>query len=540
MKVKKKAALLAAGAVVTATVAVPVLSGSNTGTTRDLPDSAQELVDSTTALYDKSEDRGLTLPEDPGIRDVRDGMYGMAPTQGRDMELKISAEGAIEAGDDLTLCHQFERVGDANNILDNSTLLAVDTATYEGVTYMAIVLTRVVEEGPFTYLGVVELGDTPKVGGMIVLSEGALTDADVAIVPTSGLVIAAYAKGDVAWARCAQIGPDATLESKSRCDWATGNPVNVNVAVDELISVVFSCVHEVDGSPVITVVQGFQQLPDPTLGISEPIDLTVERFPALRNMSFDPAQAPGNWDLAITGNWNVEGSFAVDGTAYLSCPKEGDDGHNVITLRTDREWIHPVSHTERVFEGEVNGGTSVEAGRADYPLGLVVTVNRNDQTGKAWATLRGYILEDAYGYPSGRDLTSTRAVTAQDITDVDVVYNPTLGAISMVADGVLYLTTYEVPSCDRGPTLSAGDNIARGMSVGTGDGTVWCVTESKDGLIWLSKYVPVPVVRKAYDGDTVDGTAIQGGEPGAMCKASIWRDASDDYFKPTEGGEGQA
>ncbi len=528
MTKKQKAAALAAGAVVTAAVGAA-----------SLPNSAQDLVDSTQALYVKSEDRGMTLPEGPGIRDVRDGMYDMAPTQGRDMELVISEDGAIEAGDDLTLCHQYKQDGEPLMLLDNAALLAVDTAKYEGTTYAAVVCTRVVEDVPVTYLGVVELGETPKMGGIIPLAEGALPEADVAIIPYTGMAVAVYAKDGVAWARCAQIGPGATLESKSYSDLVAGDPVNLTVAADEFVCFAFSCVRTVDGVPTISVVQGLQQYPDTTIGYSEPIDLTADHFPALKNLTFDPAQAPAKWDLAITAPTpqTETANFNTDGAAYLSCPKPGGKGHNLITLRTGGEWLHPVSHMERTFDGEVSGGTAVYAGTADTPIASVITTNRNPETGKAWATMSGYTLEDAYDYPQGRDLVSTKAVTAREITDVASISYDCPGVISMVADGQLYLTAFELPSGDRGPTQAVAENVARTMIADAWDSTVWCVTQSRDGLLWLTKYIPERVVRKAYSGDTVDGTAIQGGEPGATCKASIWRDAADDYFQPIEGGE---
>ncbi len=527
MTKKQKAAVLAAGAVVTAAVGAA-----------SLPDSAQELVDSTQALYVKSEDRGMVLPESPGIRDVRDGMYDMAPTQGRDMELVISEEGTIEAGDDLTLCHQYKQDGDPLMLLDNATLLAVDTAKYKGTTYAAVVCTHVVDEVPFTYLGVVELGETPKMGGIIPLAEGALPEADVAIIPFSGLVVAVYAKDGIAWAECAQIGDGATLESKGYSDLVTGDPVNLNVAADEFVCFAVSCVRTVEGVPTISVVQGLQEYPDTTIGYSEPIDLTADHFPALKDLSFDPAQAPAKWDLDITAPspQTETVNFLTDGAAYLSCPKAEGKGHNLITLRTGGEWLHPVSYSARTFDGEVSGGTKVYAGTADTPLANVITTNRNPETGKAWATMSGYALADTYEYPKGRDLVSTKAVTAREITDVASTSNDCPGAISMVADGILYLTAFEIPQCDRGPTQAVAENVARAMLADTWNNTVWCVTQSRDGLLWLTKYVPETVVRKAYSGDTVDGTAIQGGKPGETCKASITRPPDDDYFAP-DGGE---
>lgn len=543
MTKKQKAAALAAGVAITAAVG-----------TASLPDSAQELVDATQSLYAKSEDRGITLPEDPGIRDVRNGMYDMAPTQGRDMELTVSAEGPIETGDNLTLCHQFKKSGGSTMFLDNATLLAVDTAYYtdtetkEVTTYAAIVFTRVVDEGPYTYMGVMELGETPTLGGMIILAEGALPEADVTILPAYGLAVATYTNFGVSWAKCAQIGPGATLENAGRCEVATGDPVNLNVDSDEMVNLVFSCVRTVDGKSVISVVHGVPQTKEnlTTLVLSEPIDLTADRFPALKNLTFDPAQAPEQWDLAITADFSAISeepetiteatAFLYDGTAYLSCPKADGKGQNVIILRTGEELLHPVSLTERTFDGEVSGVTAVTA----YPgnTGVVATINHDPRDGSSWATLQSYNLADTYDYPHGRHEASTGSVIAQSITDVGFAIGTSPWPSMMVADGTLYLTAHEMFRHDRGPTQAVAENVARGTVMITGDDTVWCVTQSTDGALWLTPYKAEKVVRKAYEGSTVDGTAIQGGEPGETCKASIWRDATDDYFAPIGGGEG--
>ncbi len=219
----------------------------------------------------------------------------------------------------------------------------------------------------------------------------------------------------------------------------------------------------------------------------------------------------------------------------MSCPKADGKGHNVIILHTGMELLHPVSLTERTFDGEVNGATAVNA----YPInvGVVATTNHDPRDGRSWATLQSYDLADTYDYPHGRYVASTGPVIAQSITDVGFAVGTSPWASMMVADGTLYLTSHELLRHDRGPTQAVAENVARGTVMCTGDDTVWCITQSTDGAIWLTPYKAEKVVRKAGQGDTVDGTAIQGGEPGATCKASIWRDAADDYFKPIEGGE---
>lgn len=534
MTKRQKAGVLAAGVATTAVVGFGAYLA--TPEEPDLPKSAQEMVDATKALYEKAEDRGMTLPNTPGIRDVRDGMYEMAPTNGREMELVVSSEGPIENGDDVVLCHQYVE-GEPMMFIDNATLLAVDRATYDGVSYASVVFTRNVDGEPFTFMGVIQLNrdGTSVLGGMVPVTDGAVTDADVAIFPVTGLTVAVYTKGDVAKGKIAQIGAGATMEDIGSFEWASGNPYNVSIAADEAVSFALSCVHKSGDDTNIMLVQGYQQYPDTKLALSEPIELTEDRFPALRGFKFDASVAPDRWDLAATGNIMAEGGFVEDGTVFLICPRAGGKGHHVLTLRTDKEFLHPVSHTENVFDGETGGPSCAYAGTATYPIAMVCVTNRNDMTGKMWASMRCYIVQNPNEEIAGQNFFNTRQLQVNDITDISYATMMYPGCMSMTADNIFYLTSYS--DWARGPTQAFGGDVVRSTTVGGYNGTVWGFVQKTDGTLWVTHYTPTPVVREALEGEHVDGTAVIGGEIGAKCKASIWRAEDDRYFAPLEEGK---
>ncbi len=531
LSTKQKAAALAAGAVVTAAVGAA-----------SLPDSAQDLADATTALYAKSEDRGMALPDKPGLWDVITGLDGMVPTAGTEMSLKVSQAGDVKAGDALTLCHQLT-AGAAAELVDG-TLLAVDTATYEGTTYAAVVFNREVDGEPYAFLGAVELGSdgTATMGDVVILTAEALSEADVAILPATGQAVAVYPKDGRALAAGAQIGVGATLTDLGRCEVVeSGSPYNLRIAATSAVFAV-SCVRTVADVPTLSVVMGCQRLPETGLGYTPAVDMTADAFPVLEGCVFDPASAPERWDLAVSGDGremtaeNIGDKLVV----YLSCPKADGKGQYVVPVRMAADtWLAPTGYTDQGVDWAVSGPTAVNAGWGDRSLSTVVTVNRCDKPGAVWATMELYCLDTEESIPQSNTYCITEPQTVQDVTEVGGALG-TPGAVSMAADGKLYVTPCELGGDATGPTVTAAEDIVRGTVITSEGNTVWCVTQGGDGWIRLLPLTAERVVRKASPGDTVDGTVIQGGKPGELCRASIWRPPDDDYFAPDVGGDDPA
>lgn len=527
MTKKQKAAALAAGAVVTAAVGAATL-----------PDSAQELVDSTQALYAKSEEQGMALPDKPGLWDVITGLDGMVPTAGTEMSLKVSEAGDVAAGDELVLCHQLT-AGEATDLVDG-TLLAVDTATYKGKTYAAVVFNRDVDGEPYAFLGVVELGDdgTATEGGMVFLGPGALPEADVAILPYSGHAVVVYPKDGRAMAYTAQIGDGATLTFTAQFEVVDGgSPYNLRIAASGVMFDL-SCVRTVNGTPTLSMVAGILNMEAKDWGYTPVVDMTVDAFPVLEGFSFDPAPAPERWDLAISNDYREE-TVPEDAVAtrvtYLSCPKADGKGQYVLLVRFgDPTFLEPMGYTERVSGGEISGPTAVNAGWADISLSIVVTVNRLESLGTAWITMELYALDAGESIPQSNTYCITEPQTVQNVTEVGSVRGWP-GAVSMTADGKLYVTPFEPDYGTEGPTITVAEDVVRGVVIASEGNTVWCITQGEDGWIRLLPLTAEKVVRKAVFHNIVDGTAIQGGKPGEMCKASITRPPDDDYFAPDEG-----
>ncbi len=532
VSVKKKAAVLAAGAVVTAAVG-----------TASLPDSAQDLIDASNALYAKSEEQGMALPDKPGLWDVITGLDGMVPTVGTEMSLKVSEAGDVAAGDALTLCHQLT-AGEATDLVDG-TLLAVDTATYEGKTYAAVVFNRIVDGAPYAFLGAVELADgTATVGDVVGVSSGALPEADVAILPATGVVVAVYPKDVRAMSYSAQIGAGATL---TELGWGKvvedGSPYNIRIAA-EAAGFAISCVRTVAGVPTLSVVEGCQMLPETGLGYTPAVDMTADAFPVLAGCSFDLAPAPERWDLAMSCNYqevltleNIRDNIVL----YLSCPKADDKGQYVVPVRMAADtWMEPTGYTDQGVDWAVSGPTAVSAGWGDgESLCHVVTVGRHEKRGMAWATGTFYIMGVGESIPQTLVADSTAPQTVQNVMEVGGALG-TPGAVSIAADGKLYVTPCELGGDATGPTVTAAEDVVRGVAIASKGNTVWCITQGEDGWIRLIPLTAEKVVRKANPGDIVDGTAIQGGKPGEMCRASITRPLDDIYFAPDEGGDAPA
>lgn len=138
-------------------------AGSFAGAMSDLEQAVNNLVN-------KSDERGMVLPQSPGINDVTTGMNGMAPTRGTTRTVKVSSGGDIAKGDYIKVCEEavpgeavtfaegeIQIVATASNgqdgidCEDRSEYLAAMLYTMDGDTYLNVV--EFDEDGSMTILG---------------------------------------------------------------------------------------------------------------------------------------------------------------------------------------------------------------------------------------------------------------------------------------------------------------------------------------------------------------------------------------------------
>ncbi len=389
-------------------------------------------------LVDKSDERGMTLPQSPGINDVTTGMDGMAPTKGTTRTVQVASNGAVAKGDYLKVCEEFTPLTDrqvtfAYGAYGGVKIVALASNGKDGINcecrlaQMAAVLYT---QNGSTYLRMMRFEPDGSVltGNRVTIASGVeLERADMAMDHTYGDCIIAYNKDGDGWISYVEV-TDRTL-CKAALSWSDrwrqgGDPQNICMAYDNFTDIACVC-STVLPEGVTDEAQRYAVLDE--MGVSTagalvddtPCALTSEAFPCLYGIDYSTAPTAGGWDVSYAAGWYYD----------MMARKEADGSWETLTDEDVAGFILLISYPK----AEGNG------------RGLIVV----DHNGNADCIVRNYIDTTAPGYSSGSTVAIDMAATNSDMGYVamtDVVHSLHLGA-----DNYLCIETYGIQKAGSKP-----------------------------------------------------------------------------------------
>lgn len=328
MASKKKATNKKATAVAAGLTAVAVATGVGVGVANlseptaiveeqgDFAGAMSDLEQAVNNLVDKSDERGMTLPQSPGINDVTTGMGGMAPTKGTTRSVKVASGGSIAKGDYIKVCEEFTLLQDKSFATGGAKIVAVTSNSVGGIECedrtvdMAVVLYT---KSGNTYLRAAKFkpdGSITFSNNLLIESNTVLEYADMAFNHKSQQIIIAYNKGGDGWITRVQCEASTNQLSVTWQDkWNQGgDPKNICMAYDNFSG--FACIcstvlpsGSTDESTRRAVVE--EMYVDATGAMVSPTScvLTAEEYPCLYGIDYITEETGGGWDIAYATNW---------------------------------------------------------------------------------------------------------------------------------------------------------------------------------------------------------------------------------------------
>lgn len=556
----KVKAAIAGTAAVALVAAASVQQQESTGYSQ----SVLELQEAVAELTDTARDRGMTLPDSPGINDIVEGLDGMAPSKGEDWNaIRVCGSEAVSTGDPVRVSAAFYgnyegtkrtyTTHTAANVLcaaseaEDRTNSGWDETT---VRHEADIDAIVYTSGGNTYVAARRLTRTGKTTmPFLQLCTGEATCAD-AVMDYQGDLLVAYELGGQGLVTYATVD-SAGIAKKVTCTWAAGgDPANIKICYDHFYARAAICCTRLDaqGNRCGALVD-LDVTPTAIALTGAEAPLTEAACPALAGLSIDAA-ADG-WDICYAASAYRHGQYDDDpaatrgwddelSVALVTCPRSGG-GQAVI-------WCERDKHTTSQVKGYTLSGQRGSSGGA--AMEDILTGQEISTTMLAQAMTNGtehYIGVELYWLRASDSATEciyrgripgSEALGAASQVRIcgcawlgsATLYDWAMAAVSWVADNTLYAATVQLtPALEVivGPAVKVMD---------LGAGCYGTVAEGYPGsprVIWQDsagacnmQITGLTYAASPADAEHADGVALSGGAPGETI--NIYRYTEED------------
>lgn len=553
----KKTAVAAAAVAIAGAVAL-----SGTGDTQPSEGSfagsmvaIEQAVDN---LLEKSDERGMTLPQSPGINDVTAGMDGMAPTSGTTRMVSVSSGGDIAKGDYIKVCEETVPGEGAAFAEDGVQIVATASNGKDGVNceerteYLAAILYT--QDGN-TYLRMVEFGEegTLDMSNVLTIAQGTeLEYADMAIDHHNGQCVIAYNEDGDGWvSRVQYTAASHSVALTWSAQWRQGgDPQNICLAYDTFSS--FACVCATvlpdGGGERYAELAEMAVFADGVVPGPEAYPLTVENCPSLYGINYSTAPTPGGWDISYATNWyydmmarRASGAPGEDLTdddvagfvLLISYPKATAGGRGLITVDHDVELeCHARNYVEHTAAGYSSGDTvAIDVGVTAGEIGYVAMT---DVVHSVYLGDAHYLFVETYGvqkagskpvcYMRGRP----EEVYENPLEHISYALMSKECAIGYTVDGTAYVQILELQRAGAvfGPAVPVTEAEGYVSVVPVSGNTVACIYVDADGAGRVMPLSKTRVVAKEAVAAFATGTALEGGAAGETIRADLnyWPD----------------
>lgn len=569
MTQKQKAAVaagLTAAAVATGVgVGVTTLSEPTAvvGEQGDFAGAMTELEQAVNGLLDKSDERGMTLPQSPGINDVTTGMNGMAPTKGTTREVTVASNGAVSKGDYLKVCEELSLLGDQIFASDDVKIVAVTSNGVDGLNcadrthFLAAVLYT---QGGNTCLRVAKFGGTGNkvfTNSLVIALGVELEYADIAFDHSEQQCVIWYNKDGDGWMSRVEYIPESNQIDLTWSDrWKIGgDPQNICAAYDSFGN--FACVcstilpsgssNENQRYAVLDemCVSASGAVVDPT-----PYALTPENCPCLYGIDYATSPTAGGWDIAYATNWYYDlmarrasgdpnAEITDDDVAafivHISYPKKEEGGRGLITVEHNAEMeLHARNYVETTAPGYSSGDTvAIDVGATTGELGYVAMT---DVVHSVYLGSKNYLFIETYGVqkdgakPVNYGRSRPDEVYNSKLEDISYALMDRECAIGYIVDGAVYAQIHELQRRGAvfGPAIKVADAVGYAGIVPVSGNEVACIYVDTNGDGHVALLHKTRVVAK--ESETIAawavGTALESGGAGETIRADLnyWPD----------------
>lgn len=553
----KKAAVAVAG-IVTAG-AVLFGAGDAPPSDGDFAGSMTSLEQAVDNLVDKSEERGMALPQSPGINDVTAGMDGMAPTRGTTRAVKVSSGGDIAKGDYIKVCEEVAP-GEAVTFAEGEMrIVATASNGQDGIDcedrteYLVSVLFTL---GGNTYLRVVEFEDdgSMAMSNTLTIAQGVelgYTDADMAMDHHSGRCVVVYNKGGDGWISQVQY----TAASQSiELTWSTqwrqgGDPKNICLAYDTFsgFACVCSTVADDEGGRYAELAE-MAVLEGGVVMAPALYPLTAENCPSLYGIDYSTGiNVGGGWDISYATNWyydmmarRANGEADAELTdndvagfvVLISYPKAEAGGRGLITVDHDAELNcrarNYVEHTAAGYSSADTVAIDMEATRGELGYVAMTDVVHSVYLGEAhYLFIETYGVQKAGSKPVCYMRGRPEEVYASPLENISYALMAKEAAIGYVVDGAAYVQILEVQRAGSvfGPAVQVAEAMGyAGVVPVSGNMAAYIYADAAGG--YIVPITKIRVVAKEAMAAWATGTALEDGTAGESIRADLnyWPD----------------
>lgn len=526
-------------------------------------DAMSDLEQAVNGLVDKSNERGMTLPQTPGINDVTTGMNGMAPTKGTTRTVQIASNGSVAKGDYLKVCEEFSLLGDQVFASDDVKIVAVTSNGVDGLNcadrthfLVAILYTQ----GGNTCLRVAKFGGTSNevfTNSLVIALGVELECADIAFDHSEQQCVIWYNKDGDGWMSRVEYIPESNQIDLTWSDrWKIGgDPENICVAYDSFSN--FACVcstvlpsgssNESQRYAVLDemYVSASGAVVDPT-----PYQLTPENCPCLYGIDYSTSPTAGGWDIAYATNWYYDlmarrangdpdaeiteddiKSFII----HISYPKAEDGGRGMITVDHNTEMeLTARNYVETTAPGYSSGDTvAIDVGATIGELGYVAMT---DVVHSVYLGSKNYLFIETYGVqkdgakPVNYGRSRPDEVYSSKLQDISYAIMDRECAIGYIVDGAVYAQIHELQRAGSvfGPAIKVADVVGYAGIVPVSGDEVACiyVSANGDGHVVLLQKTRVVAKESETIAAWAVGTALESGEAGETIRADLnyWPD----------------
>lgn len=576
MATKKKTTSKKAKAVAAVGTAVAVATGVGVGVTTlseppaiveeqsDFAGAMSDLEQAVSNLVDKSDERGMTLPQSPGINDVTTGMGGMSPTKGTTRTVQVASGGEVAKGDYIKVCEELTALEGKSFASGVVRVVAVTSNGVDGIhcaDRIAFLTAILYAKGGNTYLRIAKIGDTGSVtfsNNLVIVDGVELEAADMAFDHDGKQCFIVFAKDGDGWMSRVQCSPTENHISLTWSDrWRQGgDPQNICMAYDSFSD--FACICSTvlpngstnEGERCAVLEEMWVGATGAVISPT-PCVLTAETYPCLYGIDYSTAPTTGGWDIAYTANWyndmmarmalGGENESIVEDDAksfiiHITYPTGKAGGRGLVVVDHDLEMVcHARSYVETVVAGYSSSSTTaLDVAATTGELGymamtdVVHSVATEDQN---FLFIETYGLQRDGVKPVGYMRTRPEEVYKAPLEDISYALMDKECAIGYTVDGAMYAQIHELQRSGSvfGPAIKVADAVKgyAGVVPVSGD-MVACIYVDEAGA---GRIVPMSKTRVvAKEMETMAawsvGTALEDGKAGENIRADLnyWPD----------------
>lgn len=530
----------------------------------DFAGAMSDLERAVNDLVDKSDERGMTLPQSPGINDVTTGMGGMAPTKGTTRTVQVATGGDIAKGDYIKVCEEFSQLAGKDFATGGVEIVAITSNGVDGIycedrtDYLAAILYT---KGGSTYLRVAKIGDNGGVtlsNNLVIVQGTELEIADMAFDHNGQQCFIVYNKDGDGWmSRVAYTAASNRVTLTWSDRWRQGgDPENICMAYDSFSD--FACICSTvlpdgsqDESKRYAIVEEMHISATGAVISPTPCVLTAEAYPCLYGINYSTEPSGGGWDIAYTSNWyddmmarkanGVEGDeLTEDDVAafviHITYPSKKAGGRGLIVLEHNVEMeCHARNYVETVVAGYSSGSTvALDVGATTGELGYVAMTDVVHSVGlgeKNFLFIETYGLQKEGAKPVGYMRSRPEEIYEAPLENISYALMDKECAIGYTVAGTAYVQIHELQRSGAvyGPAIKVADAVTGYAGVVPVSGSmVVHIYVDQDGNGHIAPLQKTRVVDK--EAETMAawavGTALEGGKAGETIRADLnyWPD----------------